>query len=57
MATISFEEMLVIETDEQIKALEEALEEAERRGPYVPTCDILKVLDESKKRIKDLVFD
>ncbi|AIZ56439.1 hypothetical protein Mpt1_c05490 [Candidatus Methanoplasma termitum] len=50
----SFYEMLVIETREQGKRLEEAFEAAERRGPFVPEYDIMKVLEEGEKRIPEL---
>jgi len=45
----SFYEMLVIETPEQAERLVEAFRVAERRGPYVPSCDIMKVLEEGEK--------
>jgi len=57
MATSSFDEMLVIETDEHVRALERAFERAEKRGPYEPKIDVERILDENKKRIKDLVIN
>jgi len=57
MATSSFEEMLVIDTPEVAERLLKAFENAEKRGPYVPTCNFRKMLDESEKYIKDLVIE
>jgi len=56
MATSSFEEMLVIDSPEVAQRLLEAYEEAERRGPYVPTCNFRKMLEEDEKYIKDIII-
>ena len=50
----SFYEMLVIETREQGRRLEEAFEAAEKRGPFVPEYDVLKLLEEGRKDIPEL---
>jgi len=47
MATSSFDEMMVIDTPEAARALEEAFYEAERRGPLD--------LDYLKKNIDELI--
>jgi len=57
MATSSFEEMLVIDTPEVAERLLKAFENAEKRGPYVPTCNFRKMLEEGEKHIKDLVIE
>ncbi len=49
MPTESFYEMMMLDTPEKIQKLVEAFEAAERRGPYVPSCDIMKKLEEDKK--------
>jgi len=41
--------MMVIDTPEKSAALVRAFEKADQRGPYVPTCDIMKVLEEGEK--------
>jgi len=45
----SFYEMLEIDTPEKAANLVKAFEAAERRGPYVPKHDVMKILEESKK--------
>jgi hypothetical protein len=54
MATRSFHEMMVIDTDEKLQNLILAFEDAEKRGPYVPTTNVFKELEENRKKIKDL---
>jgi len=51
----SFYEMLVIDTPEKAAKLVEAFEAAERRGPYVPECDVMKELEEGRKIMKDIM--
>ena len=51
----SFHEMLVIDTPEKAQRLVEAFRAAERRGPYVPECDVMKELEESEKFIDTFV--
>jgi len=50
----SFYEMMVIDTQEAADNLVAAFRAAEKRGPYVPSCDILKVLEEGRKDIPEL---
>ena len=45
--------MLVIDTPEKARRLVEAFEAAERGGPYVPECDVMKELEESEKVFKE----
>jgi len=45
--------MLVIDTPEKAQRLVEAFEAAERRGPYVPSCDIMKKLEEDERIMKE----
>jgi len=49
----SFYEMMVIDTPEKARRLVEAFEAAERRGPYVPECDVMKELEEGRKIMKE----
>ncbi|MCL1810758.1 MAG: hypothetical protein FWG41_00840 [Methanomassiliicoccaceae archaeon] len=49
----SFYEMLVIDTPEKAEALVRAFEAAEKRGPYVPSCDIMKKLEEDKRIMEE----
>ena len=51
----SFYEMLVIDTPEKAAKLVEAFEAAERRGPYVPECDVMKELEDGERFIKEYV--
>lgn len=51
----SFYEMMEIDTPEKARRLIEAFEAAERRGPYVPSCDIMKELEDGKKDLERLV--
>ncbi|MDR2698984.1 MAG: hypothetical protein LBB30_04850 [Candidatus Methanoplasma sp.] len=51
----SFYEMLVIDTPEKAAKLVEAFEAAERRGPYIPEHDIMKILEESDKSLEKFV--
>jgi len=44
----------VIDTQEAADNLVAAFRAAEKRGPYVPSCDILKVLEEGEKDIPEL---
>jgi hypothetical protein len=48
----SFYEMLVIDTPEKVAKLVEAFEAAERRGPYIPEHDIMKILEEGDKSLE-----
>jgi len=54
MPTSSFEEEMVIDTSEAAQGLLEAFKEAEIRGPYVPKRDIIRLMDEQEKNIKNL---
>jgi len=45
--------MMVIDTPEKVRRLVEAFEAAERRGPYVPKCDVMKELGEGKKAMRE----
>ncbi|MDR0524217.1 MAG: hypothetical protein LBG62_07365 [Candidatus Methanoplasma sp.] len=56
MATRSFHEMMVIDTDEKLQNLILAFEDRKKRGPYVPTTNVFKELEESEKKIKDIRF-
>jgi len=49
----SFYEMLVIDTPEKAQRLVEAFRAAEKRGPYVPSCDIMKKLEEDKRALEE----
>ena len=50
----SFYEMMVIDTKEAAENLVKAFEAAEKRGPFVPEYDIMKVLEEGRKDIPEL---
>lgn len=54
MATKSFYEMMVIDTDEKLDNLVRAFRDAEKRGPYIPTTDVFKELEEGEKLIRSL---
>ena len=47
----SFYEMMEIDTPEKAMRLVEAFRAAERRGPYIPECDVMKELEESEKNL------
>ena len=51
----SFYEPMEIDTPEKVQRLVEAFEAAERRGPYVPTCDIMKVLEEGERDLERFI--
>ena len=51
----SFHEMLVIDTPEAAENLVAAFRAAEKRGPYVPTCDIMKLLEEGDKQLPQII--
>jgi len=55
MPTESFYEMMIIDTPEKAQKLVEAFEAAERRGPYVPECDVMKELEEGKRIMNELM--
>jgi len=46
--------MMVIDTPEAAARLVAAFEAAEKRGPYVPEYDIIKLLEEGEKDIPEL---
>ncbi|AIZ57113.1 hypothetical protein Mpt1_c12510 [Candidatus Methanoplasma termitum] len=50
----SFYEMMVIDTKEAAENFVAAWRAAEKRGPYVPEFDMLKVLEEGEKDIPEL---
>ncbi|AIZ56441.1 hypothetical protein Mpt1_c05510 [Candidatus Methanoplasma termitum] len=45
----SFYEMMVIDTKEAAENLVAAFRAAEKRGPFVPEYDVLKLLEEDRK--------
>jgi len=51
----SFYEMLVIDTPEAAENLVKAFRIAEKRGPYVPECDVMKELEEGQKDLERFV--
>lgn len=51
----SFYEMMEIDTPDKARRLVEAFRAAERRGPYVPTCDIMKELEEGRRIMKEIL--
>jgi hypothetical protein len=51
----SFYEMLVIDTPEKAQRILEAFEAADKRGPYVPECDVLKELEEGRRDIEKII--
>lgn len=57
MATRSFYKMMVIDTDEKLDNLIQAFKNADERGPYVPTTNVFKELEESKELIRSLDFE
>ncbi|MDR1405389.1 MAG: hypothetical protein LBJ20_07495 [Candidatus Methanoplasma sp.] len=50
MATKSFYEMMVIDTDEKLDNMVQAFRDAEERGPYTSTVDV----DAARRRAKNL---
>jgi len=57
MATKSFYEMMVIDTDEKLENLVRAFRDAEERGPYTSTANIDAALEEGEKLIGSLRFE
>jgi len=53
MATQSFYEMLEIDTSEKAERLVAAFRARELRGPYIPSCDIEKELEEGGGRFRE----
>ena len=50
----SFYEMMVIDTKEAAENFVAAWRAAEKRGPFVPEYDVMKMLEESEKDIPEL---
>ncbi len=46
--------MLVIDTPEKARRLEEAFEAAERRGPYIPKHNVMKKLEEGERIMREI---
>ncbi len=51
----SFYEMMIIDTPEKARRLVEAFEAAERRGPLVLDCDVMKELEEGERIMKEIL--
>jgi hypothetical protein len=56
MATRSFYEMMVIDTEEKVERLIEAFRKAEERGPYESSTKILADLEEGERLIGSMRF-
>ena len=50
----SFYEMMVIDTKEAAENFVAAWRAAEKRGPFVPEFDVMKMLEEGESRIPEL---